>query len=150
MTVFFEPPPDFRPSGEAAGCFIESDSEILFLKRASDRIEGNTWNIPGGKLEPGEEPRAAVFREIFEEAGLFIDTPDLEFLGRLYVGSAVDCIFHVFRKPFSRRPAFDLDLSEHTEARWLTPAQILLLPLIHGGAEALQFYTQRKSPYAHQ
>ena len=29
-----------------------------------------TWAFPGGKLDPGEHPRAAVVRELWEETGL--------------------------------------------------------------------------------
>lgn len=38
---------------------------------------------PGGKLEPGETPRQAAVREVFEESGLRIDEDDLLLLGRI-------------------------------------------------------------------
>jgi 8-oxo-dGTP pyrophosphatase MutT (NUDIX family) len=34
------------------------------------RNERDEWELPGGRLEPGEEPQAACVREIAEEIGL--------------------------------------------------------------------------------
>lgn len=142
---FTTPPPNFHPSAEAAGCYIESNGQLLFLKRAPDRHSPNTWGVPAGKLEPGEDPRNAVVREVFEEAGLFIDTPDLQFLGRLYISNPFPYIFHIFRKPFVIRPTPYLN-NENTDSQWLTPAEALSFPLIPGGPEALNYYLQRRNP----
>ena len=144
------PPPDFLPTLEAAGCYVESGGQLLYLKRApGDRYCPHTWGIPAGKLEPGEDSRAAVIRETFEEAGILIDGPDLDYLGKLYIVDAIHYIFHIYRKPLLRRPAITLKRDEHTESLWLTPSEALRLPRIAGGAEALHYYTQRK-PHAHR
>lgn len=36
---------------------------------------GPQWSAPGGKVEPGETPIAAVIREIYEECGLVVQSP---------------------------------------------------------------------------
>jgi len=145
MLTFLERPSDFRGSSVAAGCFIESSGRLLYLKRAPSRIAPNTWCIPGGKLEPGETPRAAIIREVLEEVGLSIDTPDLQHLGPLYLRHPdYDYIFHVFHKPLPILPTLQLN-PEHTAFQWITPAQAPALPLIPGGPEALLFYLQRKT-----
>lgn len=41
-------------------------AEILLIRRA----DGGTWDLPGGAVEPGETPSAAVVREVREETGL--------------------------------------------------------------------------------
>ena len=43
------------------------DGRVLLLKN-----EREEWELPGGKLELGEEPRACVAREIAEETGLAV------------------------------------------------------------------------------
>ncbi|MEZ5552364.1 MAG: (deoxy)nucleoside triphosphate pyrophosphohydrolase [Pseudomonadales bacterium] len=48
---------------------IERDGKILVAKRPSDKSMGGKWELPGGKIEPGEDPQAAIAREIREELG---------------------------------------------------------------------------------
>jgi 8-oxo-dGTP pyrophosphatase MutT (NUDIX family) len=50
----------------AAGAVFDSDGRVL-LGRRSDT--GN-WALPGGIIDPGEEPADAAIREIFEETGV--------------------------------------------------------------------------------
>jgi len=54
----------------AAYAVIIRDDEIL-LSRLAPRISRNPlWTLPGGGLDHGEDPRAAVVREVHEETGL--------------------------------------------------------------------------------
>lgn len=55
----------------AAGVVLDADGRVL-LGRRSDT--GN-WALPGGIIDPGEEPADAAVREIFEETGV-IAVPD--------------------------------------------------------------------------
>jgi 8-oxo-dGTP pyrophosphatase MutT (NUDIX family) len=55
----------------AAGVVLDADGRVL-LGRRSDT--GN-WGLPGGIIDPGEEPADAAVREIFEETGV-IAVPD--------------------------------------------------------------------------
>lgn len=50
----------------AAGVVFDADGRLL-LERRSDT--GN-WALPGGIIDPGEEPADAAVREIFEETGV--------------------------------------------------------------------------------
>ena len=51
------------------GGFIEQDGKVLLLKRGEGFL-ANHWEIPGGKLEFGEDPVCGVLREVKEEAGV--------------------------------------------------------------------------------
>lgn len=51
-----------------AAVIFNAQGEVL-LQRRSDN--GN-WGLPGGAIDPGEEPADAVVREVFEETGLHV------------------------------------------------------------------------------
>lgn len=57
----------------AAYALLTRDGEVL-LTRMSDRtrIHGR-WTLPGGGIDHGEDPRAALTREVHEETGLWVD-----------------------------------------------------------------------------
>lgn len=52
-----------------AGCVIRNEERrvLLLHRNKKDRVQ---WELPGGKLEPGEGPEAAAVREIQEELGV--------------------------------------------------------------------------------
>ncbi len=54
----------------AVGVIKNCDSKILISKRNKSAHQGNLWEFPGGKVEPGESVRDALFRELREELGI--------------------------------------------------------------------------------
>lgn len=58
----------------AKALILDGDDNVLLLKRsASHPALAHQYDLPGGIVEPGEEPGAGVTREIAEETGLVID-----------------------------------------------------------------------------
>jgi len=53
-----------------ANCVIERDDGAVLLVR---QVYRSRWGLPGGLLERGEDPAAAVVREVQEEVGLAVD-----------------------------------------------------------------------------
>ena len=49
---------------------IDGAGRLLLVRRANPPAQG-TWSIPGGRVEPDEEARDAVVRELAEETGLW-------------------------------------------------------------------------------
>lgn len=54
----------------AAYAVILRDDQILLCRLAERVTRAELWTLPGGGLDHGEDPRAAVLREIYEETGL--------------------------------------------------------------------------------
>jgi 8-oxo-dGTP pyrophosphatase MutT (NUDIX family) len=57
---------------KAVCVLIERDGKVLAVAR---RGTTDQWGLPGGKVDPGEEPREALIREMREETGISLD-PD--------------------------------------------------------------------------
>lgn len=57
---------------------IQSENKILICQRPKDSKAGSLkWEFPGGKIEFGESPQDALFREINEELGVNISISNL-------------------------------------------------------------------------
>ena len=56
----------------AAAVVTRSDGQVLLAQRPAGKAYAGYWEFPGGKLEPGETPRAALDRELREELGLTV------------------------------------------------------------------------------
>jgi 8-oxo-dGTP diphosphatase len=70
----------------SAAVILENGRVLLTQRKAGTHLEGK-WELPGGKVEPGEDPRAALRRELAEELGI-----DAE------VGEIVDVTFHRYEE----------------------------------------------------
>ncbi|MBN1007711.1 Nudix family hydrolase [Amphritea pacifica] len=57
----------------AAAAIFNDSGELLLALRDKAQHQGGLWEFPGGKVEPGEEVRSALARELQEELGIEID-----------------------------------------------------------------------------
>ena len=58
----------------AVGVLVRGDGAFLLTSRPAGKPYAGYWEFPGGKLESGEDVRAALDRELNEELGVRVDT----------------------------------------------------------------------------
>ncbi|MGB0660496.1 MAG: 8-oxo-dGTP diphosphatase MutT [Mangrovicoccus sp.] len=54
----------------AAVVLVDPDGRVLLCQRPEGKSMAGLWEFPGGKIEPGETPEAALIRELHEELGI--------------------------------------------------------------------------------
>lgn len=54
----------------SAVALIDSEGRVLLAQRPEGKSMAGLWEFPGGKIEPGETPEAALVRELHEELGI--------------------------------------------------------------------------------
>ena len=54
----------------SAVALIDTDGRVLLAHRPEGKSLAGLWEFPGGKVEPGETPEAALIRELHEELGI--------------------------------------------------------------------------------
>ena len=105
---------------EVVAALIWDNDRFLACQRPAHKARGLLWEFVGGKVEPGEAREAALIRECREElgvtvrpTGIFMDLvheyPDLTVNLILYNAVITDG---------------EIQLMEHNDARWITPAEI--------------------------
>lgn len=58
----------------AAAALVDADGRVLVQRRPEESSFAGLWEFPGGKLEPGEHPAAALVRELSEELDIEVDS----------------------------------------------------------------------------
>jgi len=124
--------PERRPRGAvphvevAVAWLLNRRNEVLLTLRKPEGLLGGLWELPGGKLLPGERPATALRRELREELGL-------RGLGVLrprgsvrHAYSHFTVTLHVFEARTSREPG---RLAGPVAARWVPPDRVRDFPL---------------------
>jgi 8-oxo-dGTP diphosphatase len=61
-----------------ACALIDAQTRVLLTQRPEGKAMAGLWEFPGGKIEDGETPEAALCRELFEELSITVLRADLE------------------------------------------------------------------------
>jgi 8-oxo-dGTP diphosphatase len=114
-----------RPRLLVAAALIERDGLVLMSRRRPDQSLPGTWEFPGGKIEAGESPAAALAREIDEELGCAVA-----------VGTIHEVVFHAYERFDLYMLVYRCAITAGTpravtvaEVAWFEPAVIPGLPL---------------------
>jgi 8-oxo-dGTP diphosphatase len=60
-----------------ACALVDADNRVLIAQRPEGKQLAGLWEFPGGKLDAGERPEAALIRELSEELGIEVREPCL-------------------------------------------------------------------------
>ena len=122
------------------GIIVECKGEILILHRNPDRPQGNTWGLPAGKVELGEEDLGAAIRELFEETGYKAKVQDLIFVDNFNWHFPKNIIFFpTFKLILKKKFAVRIDSKEHQGYEWISPEKCYQKEnLIHGFYDLLE------------
>lgn len=110
-----------------ACALVDADRRVLIAQRPEGKQLAGLWEFPGGKVDPGETPEAALIRELREE--LAIETKEaclapLTFASHTYEDFHLLMPLYVCRKwqgtPVSR---------EHMALKWVRPQKLRDYPM---------------------
>ena len=110
-----------------AVALVDADRRVLIAQRPEGKSLAGLWEFPGGKVEAGETPEAALIRELEEELG--ISTKEaclapLSFASHSYETFHLLMPLYVCRKwqgtPVAR---------EHAALKWVRPQALRDYPM---------------------
>ncbi|MFP4404692.1 8-oxo-dGTP diphosphatase MutT [Rhodosalinus sp.] len=111
----------------AAVALIDRDGRVLLAQRPDGKSMAGLWEFPGGKVEPGETPEAALIRELNEELG--IDTA-ASCLAPLTFASHGYPDFHLLMPLFACRKWEGVPQArEGQQLAWAAPARLRDYPM---------------------
>ncbi|KPF91258.1 hypothetical protein IP81_12535 [Novosphingobium sp. AAP83] len=109
---------------------ISPAGQVLVQKRSLDKAHGGLWEFPGGKLEAGEAPEAALVREIREELGVEVEIADLaplSFASNAPGPGQKAVLLLLYTTKRWRGTPVALEAGTHVD--WVSAAELLALPM---------------------
>ncbi len=110
-----------------ACALVDADRRVLIAQRPLEKSMGGLWEFPGGKVEAGETPEAALIRELSEELGISTKSAclaPLSFVSHSYETFHLLMPLYVCRKwtgfPVAR---------EHLALKWVRPQKLREFPM---------------------
>ena len=131
-------PPAAQPAPQAASTgkpivlvaavgLIDTDSRVLLARRPEGKPMAGLWEFPGGKVEGGETPEAALIRELREELG--IDVASNCLAAFTFASHAYDT-FHLLMPLFlCRRWSGTVKAREGQTLAWVRPSKLADYPM---------------------
>lgn len=110
-----------------AAALVDADGRVLLQRRPPGKAMADLWEFPGGKVEAGETPEAALIRELEEELGITTHASCLApaaFASEPVGGRHMLLLLYVCRKWRGIAEA-----KHATALQWVRPAQMYALDM---------------------
>lgn len=106
-----------------AAALTDAQGRCLMQRRSAHKQHGGLWEFPGGKVEPGEVPAAALVRELAEELDIAVEADALAPLSFASDGAVTMLLYRCTRwRGTPRALAADA-------LCWDTPDRLATLPM---------------------
>ena len=111
----------------SAVALIDVDGRVLLAQRPEGKSMAGLWEFPGGKVEPGESPEAALIRELDEELG--IDTWESCLAPLTFASHSYDS-FHLLMPLYACRKWNGTPQSREGQAlKWVKKSELRTYPM---------------------
>lgn len=120
-----------------ACALIDTDGRVLITQRPQGKSMAGLWEFPGGKVEAGETPEAAIIRELDEELGIVTQA---DCLAPLTFASHGYDDFHLVMPLYVCRRFQGMARSREGQAmKWVRPRQLRDFPMPPADAPLIPF-----------
>lgn len=110
-----------------AVALVDADRRVLIGQRPEGKSLAGLWEFPGGKVEPGESPEAALIRELEEELG--ISTKEACLAPVSFASHSYDN-FHLLMPLYAcRKWQGEPQAREHAALKWVRPQKLRDYPM---------------------
>ncbi len=110
-----------------AVALIDVDSRVLIAQRPEGKALAGLWEFPGGKVEAGERPEAALIRELHEELG--IDVNEACLAPFVFASHAYESFHLLMPLYLCRRWSGVVVKREHAALAWVKPDKLSDYPM---------------------
>ncbi len=111
----------------AAAAMIDKQGRVLIAQRPAHKSLGGLWEFPGGKVEPGESPEAALVRELWEELNVRVEADALDpfaFASHAYED------FHLLMPLYMLKKWHGAPIAKEAQAlMWVRPEELRNYPM---------------------
>ncbi len=121
------PPNDLPTVLVVAVALIDADGRVLIAQRPQGKSLAGLWEFPGGKVEAGERPEAALIRELREELG--IDVPEACLAPFVFASHAYETFHLLMPLYLCRRWSGVVEAREHAALAWVRPNRLADYPM---------------------
>ena len=111
----------------AACALVDGDGRVLICQRPEGKQLAGLWEFPGGKVEPGETPEAALIRELKEELGIEVAQACLAPF--VFASHAYDDFHLLMPLYLCRRWEGFVRQIEHQAMAWVKPDRLIDFPM---------------------
>jgi 8-oxo-dGTP diphosphatase len=117
-----------------AGVVRKGGKYLLALRKPGSSI-GESWEFPGGKVQEGESPEAALEREFYEELQVHIIVGK-EICSAVFSNRGVQYALKAFDVKLLER---GFTLAEHQETGWFSIQEMIRLPMADSDRSILEW-----------